>query len=406
MGALRTPDHEAKLRRLQQIQYDKLDRADSTANDLAKLAIAETTQLRTRLSNSDDIVSMKVNQICKLDKGSRGRANKDPRTGDYKWIMRANDEEDRAARRAIRDQTELAIASGGYTIGLKSKVPLQYVDALIEGARLVSPSFGDWPVEESADPAPPDAASTTKLIYEKAVVLEVATREVLNGKNVVVVSAASAYHTGGGFASGGRHALEESMCVQSTLYPSLQKATQLAENVGVRPQEWIRPAQNRSGGEWMMHIPDDGAVLSPLVEVFRGGTLEGYPFQEAAVALEAVISVAMPNKNDRMADSPVDSHPEPGEYQAQLRRKWRAVLTAAAKYTNADTLVIPDAGCGVFRNAANEVGVAFGQVFRLEFANRFKEIFIAYLGGGESPDGFAESAMAASKTPMGWELDT
>ena len=37
-------------------------------------------------------------------------------------------------------------------------------------------------------------------------------QEALRGQKVVAVNAASAYHAGGGFQTGGRHALEEAMC--------------------------------------------------------------------------------------------------------------------------------------------------------------------------------------------------
>merc|ERR1719506_551230 len=106
------------------------------------------------------------------------------------------------------------------------------------------------------------------------------------------------------------------MCVQSTLYPSLVQAARFAQNAEVSAPDWVRPAQKLSGSEWLAHIPDDGCVLSPFVEVFRGGTNDGYPFETAAVMLDAVVSVAMPNCNEKMSDSPVDSHPEPDEYKA------------------------------------------------------------------------------------------
>merc|ERR1719456_162302 len=59
------------------------------------------------------------------------------------------------------------------------------------------------------------------------VVVDVAERLAKEGKKVALVQAASAYHAGGGFTTGGRHALEEAFCSQSTLYPSLEKAEQL-----------------------------------------------------------------------------------------------------------------------------------------------------------------------------------
>merc|ERR1712080_277016 len=79
--------------------------------------------------------------------------------------------------------------------------------------------------------------------------------------------------------------------------------------------------------------------------------------------------------------------------KAQLKRKWRAVFTAAASYTKVDTLVVPDAGCGVFRNPPDVVGTAFGKVLREEFASSFDEIVIAFPGGQNGED-FAESARA------------
>merc|ERR1719198_2702874 len=93
--------------------------------------------------------------------------------------------------------------------------------------------------------------------------------------------------------------------------------------------------------------------------------------------LDAVVSVAMPNCNNRMRDSPLDADLESSEsgtmwnhgdephdghrdmnvdaeqddsYLKQLERRWRAALVAAAYYTKADCLIIPDAGCGVFNN--------------------------------------------------------
>lgn len=234
----------------------------------------------------------------------------------------------------------------------------------------------------------------------KAVVFAEAVKAALAGKRVVAVNAASAYHSGGGFKTGGRHALEEAMCVQSTLYFSLRQAARLAESAGVVVPDWVQPAQKLSGAEWLEHIPDDGAILSPYVEVFRGGTNDGYPFEDRAVVLDAVVSAAMPNCNNRMSDSPVDAHPDPEEYKAQLQRKWRAILTAAARYTEADTLVVPDAGCGVFRNPPDQVGAAFGKVLRGEFPSSFKQVVIAFPGGRNGEE-FAQHACATfeGRTP-------
>lgn len=270
------------------------------------------------------------------------------------------------------------------------------VDRMLQGTRVIAPSIqGSWPT-----PGVSSGWMECQMSIAKGTVYEEAVKQASQGKRVVAVSAASSYHTGGGFKSGGRHALEESMCVQSTLFESLQKAERQAKESNVICPAWIEPKQNKAGVDWHRHIPDDGVVLSPYVEVFRGGTNDGYPFEEAVAKLEAVISVAMPNCNDGMSDSPVDKHPSRENYIAQLKYKWRAVLSAAAHCTSGDTLVVPDAGCGVFKNEPDQVGAALGHVLRQEFPKTFKEIIIAFPGGANGEE-FAEHAQAAfqDRTP-------
>jgi len=116
------------------------------------------------------------------------------------------------------------------------------------------------------------------------------------------VNAGSAYSSGGGFRNGGRHALEESMCVQSTLFLSLHEAAKQAKRAGLEAPPWATPIR-----KWQMHIPEDGAVLSPHVEVFRENFLQGYAFADEATSLEAIVSMAMPNWNFRVADGPLDA---------------------------------------------------------------------------------------------------
>eukprot|EP00928_Gymnodinium_smaydae_P002500 TRINITY_DN10898_c0_g1_i1.p2 TRINITY_DN10898_c0_g1~~TRINITY_DN10898_c0_g1_i1.p2 ORF type:complete len:122 (+),score=18.17 TRINITY_DN10898_c0_g1_i1:326-691(+) len=104
----------------------------------------------------------------------------------------------------------------------------------------------------------------------------------------------------------------------------------------------------------------------------------------------------MPNCNSRVRDSPLDADWDAPcdasrdfsldaihdhQYNAQLDRKWRAALVAAACFTEADVLVVPDAGCGVFQNPPEAVGAAFGRILAKEFNGRFSEVLIAYVGG-------------------------
>merc|ERR1711972_103065 len=60
----------------------------------------------------------------------------------------------------------------------------------------------------------------------------------------------------------------------------------------------------------------------------------------------------------------------------------------------ADCLVVPDAGCGVFRNPPAEVGRTFGSVLREEFMGRFEQVVIA-VPGHPAGDEFAAAARAA-----------
>jgi len=82
--------------------------------------------------------------------------------------------------------------------------------------------------------------------------------------------------------------------------------------------------------------------------------------------LDAIVSVAMPNCNANMSDSPVDKNHE--DCEGQVASKWRAVFVAASEYVpSCDVLVVPDAGCGVFENGASVIGNVFAKLLRTEF---------------------------------------
>eukprot|EP00401_Gymnodinium_catenatum_P040666 CAMPEP_0117503410 /NCGR_PEP_ID=MMETSP0784-20121206/24316_1 /TAXON_ID=39447 /ORGANISM="" /LENGTH=411 /DNA_ID=CAMNT_0005298727 /DNA_START=80 /DNA_END=1312 /DNA_ORIENTATION=+ len=331
---------------------------------------------------------------CEVDAKTRGCAQPRGATG-FKWIREDNSPQARQERRCIGRLTQLAIACDGYSITTSTDarhVKLQNVNRMINGTRLISPSAGEWPVAAYGPIDACHAGRTTALIWVKGTVLDVAVEKCRSDLRTIAVNAASAYQIGGGFAVGGRHALEESMCVQSTLFRSLERVAEQASQLNVTVPEWAVPQQRDSGDRWHMHVPDDGVAISPFVEIFRQNTYEGYKFEDTVIDLEAVVSVAMPNCNSRMSDSPVDarwgaSHDAWGDscidpqqdafYIEQLEQKWRAVFVAAAFYSYADTVVVPDAGCGVFKNGPQVVGAALGRVLRNEFQGRFSEVAIA-----------------------------
>ncbi|CAE7497531.1 unnamed protein product, partial [Symbiodinium pilosum] len=111
------------------------------------------------------------------------------------------------------------------------------------------------------------------------------------------------------------------------------------------------------------HVPVDGCIVSPAVEVFREGSNSGYGFFEAPVRLQGFCSVAMFNMNPRVSDSPLDAPREFKAYCHQVKQKFRAVVFAAAQL-RAEVLVCPDVGCGVFGNDPQVLGTLFGEVLR------------------------------------------
>jgi len=392
-SALTTRDPVAQQRRL----VHSIDRNyfDKGMSDSVQKAKSLSSSL-SRLSLLDSLFRVNAN---------RGRALESGNEGGYGWIRFANEEQDRADRRSITELTRQVLEAGGYILPGGDPVRLVGVDKMIQGTMLISPAFGNWPKKHlvkpakiSLSPLPECSGKPTRLSISQGVVFDVVQQRCALGQHVVAVNAASAYHVGGGFLTGGRHALEEAMCTQSSLFGSLERASELSRQAGVKVPDWATPSMHRDWSglnrEWQMHLPEDGVVLSPSVEVFRTGSDLGYPFREKALKLTAVVSVAMPNCNNQMTDSPVDAHPNPSEYVFQLERKWRAVLAAAAHYTKAECLVVPDAGCGVFRNPPRDVGAAFGRVLRCEFAGHFSDVVIAFPGGPNGEE-FAEAATAA-----------
>jgi len=188
---------------------------------------------------------------------------------------------------------------------------------------------------------------------------------------VCVVSAASAYHVGGGFSEGGRHALEEALCSMSTLYNSLEVICQSGKGlVGVDPAS----AEAMSAkGPVRRYLRQDGAILSPNVTVFRCETCDGYRFRQEPLEVN-VVSIALPNLNPQVADSPVEKIGDTRSYEVGLMKTFVAMLYAAA-LSSSSTLVIPDIGCGVFKNDPAVVGTILGKAL-VQFPGYFSRIFL------------------------------
>lgn len=171
--------------------------------------------------------------------------------------------------------------------------------------------------------------------------------------------------------------MEESLCMQSTLYYSLAAA---------RKRAWDEGMQDARGTR--IHIPEEGCVVSPDVEILRGGTSCGYRHLEEVSCLAAVFSVAMPNKNAQVVDTPVYNRGE-AAYRTLLYRTSEVLMLAAMEH-HIDVLIMPDIGCGVFHNDPKSVGCILGNV--IGNSNGYLKTLI--LTGERS---FAESVMQAAK---------
>jgi len=281
--------------------------------------------------------------------------------GDYHWLRSANGPEDRFCRKEIASLSIAACRLGRYTFA-GQRCSLHSVTAMVDGTRFIR--------AREVHVAQLPENRTVFGMHRAGQSIEVALTCSRNGLRVALVNAASTYHVGGGFNSGGRHALEESLNVQTTLFQSMLAARELASREGIMPPRCARPCAQ---GAWHCHIPETGVVLSPNVEVFRGSTDNGYPFLAAPVELAAIVSVAMPNCNPHMRDAPCDRPQSDSEYQQLLSQKFIATLGAAV-LSGADVLVIPDVGCGVYGNNPEEVGKIFGNVLNMYFKGAFKEI--------------------------------
>jgi len=288
--------------------------------------------------------------------------------GSYDWLRKGNGGRARDLRLEAALQTWAACQHGGYDLD-GNPLHLEHVDAMVNGTSLLE-------YERAKDmDLPSTSFETVWSRYPPGMAVNVAVDKAQEGHNVAIVNAASAYHAGGGFTTGGRHALEESLCMQTTLSKSLFAAADLARAKKIEIPEHVRPSGPKYGSAWDVHIPYEGVIFSPHVEVFREGTFQGYPFLEQPVKL-SVVSVAMPNGNDRIRDAPVDMPPDREEYLSLVHKKLYT-LAAACVQAGVTHLVMVDAGCGVYSNEATDVGEAFGKLIYDSFPSSFAEIALS-----------------------------
>jgi len=268
--------------------------------------------------------------------------------GSWAWIRSSNGARHRQARLEAGRSLRKAFKVGGYAVkcgGEMNQVQFTRLTEMIAGTSVIS-------LSSNLPALPADPSLNTVYEYHSGSPIERAAELSIHGLKPAVLSAASAYHAGGGFTSGGRHALEEAFCMQSTLYPSLEKVLSVSKG--------------------QMHIPEDGAIVSPGVEIFRRGSDQGYPLHQTTVPIAAVVSVAMFNRNSKVRDAPVDA-PDCSTTYERLTKDKLKVAAHGAVFANADAFIIPDVGCGVFENDPELLGTLAGEVLR-DYKGYFKKV--------------------------------
>lgn len=204
--------------------------------------------------------------------------------------------------------------------------------------------------------------------------MDICARRSADGYRMVSVNAASAYHCGGGVMTGGRHAMEEAWCMTTTLLRSLQRSVYLGHKLGLSKTVVVPGKKGKPEKEFHLHVPVDGCVLSADVKLFRNSSMRGYEFMSRPVHLAGIVSVAAFNKNPKVSDSPLDAPKSKDEYIKQVTEKWRATI-GGALLLRADSIVIPDVGCGVFENDPKIVGACLNRILK-EFPGYFQEVIV------------------------------
>ncbi|CAD7930673.1 unnamed protein product, partial [Amoebophrya sp. A25] len=163
---------------------------------------------------------------------------------DLDWLRASVDFSHRRARRDIAVVTQAVAEAGGYVFyeetengGYRKKEPGSAIIYLknVEWSREQTNydrdfhfsnrySWPSWRCGLGRRPSRiPNVRYDTSQHLVTDLVFTCGRNNVRGGGALGVVNPGNRFHPGGGFVSGGRHALEEALCTQSTLFSSLQK---------------------------------------------------------------------------------------------------------------------------------------------------------------------------------------
>lgn len=295
--------------------------------------------------------------------------------GTWRWLSMENDHSHRDLRRQDCQQLRSALEAGVYGVQVGDEVHIVHlrdVAKMLQHTRILSTCRG-------LPELPQNPCHRMQAEAYKGGANQIATALAVASQKVALVNAASAYHCGGGFTTGGRHALEEALCSQSTLFASLHEmASKFMEADSKLLQQ--------------RYIPIDGCIVSPHVEFLREGTQQGYRLLNDAVKLAAIVSIGMFNCNPSVRDSPMDAPKDQNAYEQGIRKKFDALVHGLA-LSGADVIVFPDVGCGVFKNDPALCGRLAAESL-LKYQGYFSRIVFT------GTPAFYESALATLRTGL------
>lgn len=263
-------------------------------------------------------------------------------------------------RKAMARETLKILNQGFYELEAKNeagqkseKRQIRIKDAMersIECSTLISPKEGEQILEKyrvCTNCRKPE----TKV--ENISTIEAVRMLAKEGKtDIGVLNFASAKNPGGGFINGAK-AQEESLAVSSTLYPTLT----------AHEKYYIENRAHRS----MMYL--DYAIYSPEVVFFRDERfrLAETPVKASVLTLPAVNMGQVLLKGENAQEA-----------KKVMRRRMKLALGIFAEQ-KAKHLVLGAYGCGVFRNAPEDVAVWWRELLEEGMGQHFDSVFYAVL---------------------------
>lgn len=217
-----------------------------------------------------------------------------------------------------------------------------------------------WEGEPIACGAPRFMAPA-KLVLSSKKTVEAAMPYARAGKRTCILNFASSVAPGGGVVNGAQ-AQEESICRVSTLYFALSDPQTAGAFYDYHWKLIHTGKMNRRNRDDIIYTPGIVAIRDDVNGEAMMSEQEWYELD--------VLTCAAPDL--RQLGDWSQYTPSREELMALHRRRWRCILSAAARH-EADVLILGAFGCGVFANPPELVAAAFNEVLP-EFRYHFETI--------------------------------